>query len=79
MTENEVRVLMGKVQEMLVAQAEIRGDIKQIADENDKADALHVDHEKRIRSVEKAVWQAAGICTFLGSGLGAAVVTLLQR
>lgn len=37
----------------------------------------HVDHEQRIRKLEKAVWLATGFATTAGGGLGALVSQLL--
>lgn len=93
MTENEVRLLMGKVEAMLVAQAEIRGDIKAIRAENNDGKADHDDYEtrlrklevfnpadieQRLRALERVRWIIAGACAVLGSGVGAALSAALR-
>lgn len=93
MTDNEVRILMGKIEKMLIAQAEIRGDIKAIRDDNADGKEDHADYEKRLRSLEvvnpqdieqrlrsleRARWLIAGAWGVLGTGAGA-VLSAIAR
>ena len=39
--------------------------------------SLH-DHESRLRLIERKVWAAAGIATFLGAGLGVLLDTIIS-
>ena len=62
---------------ILVALAEIRGDVKAIRDENDTGKKQHEDFEDRLRSLERVRWIVVGAAGVVGSGLGAALSQLL--
>lgn len=71
MTDDQIRTI-------LVALAEIRGDVKAVRSENHKADQLHRDFEVRLRALERVRWAVAGAFAVAGSGLGALVTSLLR-
>jgi hypothetical protein len=92
-TDNEVRQLMAKVEAMLIAQAEIRGDIKAIRDDNANGSKDHEDYEmrlrklevvdpkdieRRLRGLERVRWLVAGACAVIGSGVGAALSAFVR-
>jgi hypothetical protein len=42
-----------------------------------RSDAIHLDHETRIRRLERSVWLAAGAAAAIGGGAGALLAPLI--
>jgi hypothetical protein len=68
MTASEAAAVLAELREF---RAEIRGEVRAIRADNDRGESVHVDHENRLRSLEKVRWMIAGGCLLAGSGLGA--------
>lgn len=93
MTDNEVRILMDKVNAMLVSQAEIWAELKAIRAENNDGKDDHNDYEarlrrlevvdprdieRRIRGLERTRWSIAGVATTAGAGIGFILAVLTR-
>lgn len=72
MTTNDVNTILVR---LAVMDAKLDG----IGAENVKADALHLDHETRIRTLEAVRWKIAGWSAAIGAIGGGGVVAALSR
>lgn len=74
MSESDVNAILLRLS---VMEATMTGKLDSLASENLKAEALHTDHEQRIRSLERVRWAAVGVALMLGGGSGAALSKIL--
>jgi hypothetical protein len=70
MTDDQIRTI-------LVAIAEVRADVRQLADENDKADDLHDRMDRRITVLERAMWAIGGAALASAGGWAAVASKVL--
>jgi hypothetical protein len=60
-----------QIRTILVAIAEVKAEVRAVRSDNDRGDAIHADHETRLRALERVRWMVAGAALLVGSGLGA--------
>ena len=65
--------------QILVRLAVMDAKLDSIGNENTKADALHLDHETRIRALEAVRWKIAGWSAAIGALGGGGIVAALSR
>jgi hypothetical protein len=70
-TPDSVEVRLARIETKLDAM------LARMADSETRAQVGHVDHETRLRRLERALWTATGLATAAGGTLGAIVSQLL--
>ena len=75
-TDPELRTAIGHLQ---VGMGRIEEKVDGLRGENQKADALHADHEQRIRRLERWMYTLTALAAAGGSAAGSLMPNLLGR
>lgn len=75
------------IERLIRIETKVDVSLTQVADHEGRTRALeidntpggHLDHETRIRKLERSVWIAAGACSAVGGGLGALLGPILGK
>lgn len=67
-----------QVQEQNILLHKMSSDIKRSLDSHDRVKETVEDHENRIRTMERKIWQASGIASFVGVAGGVFVNMLVK-